>query len=134
MPIYAGQIIKAADLVPTEWQPVTFENTWHNFGNGWSDCQFRYHPLQNATEVKGTIDGRDSSGANVVASESLAFNLPEGYRPIANVAVGCGHVSSPVSTNIEVRFYSDGQVTVIGADALTNPVVVIDGVMLYIGE
>lgn len=134
MALYAGEIIRAADLTPTDWQPVVFRSPWRNYGSGWSDAQFRYHPLTNSVEVKGTINGNDENGDNNVPAESTAFVLPEGYRPISNLATFAGHVSSPVSSNIEVRFLSSGSVNIIGANALTNAVVVIDGVMFYVGE
>lgn len=128
MAILAGQIIRAADLVPTEWQPVEFLNGWRNFGSGWSDAQFRKHPLTNIVEVKGTIQG------GTTTNDVVVFTLPTGYRPIANVAFAVGHVSTPVTSSVEARFYSNGNVTLHGAGSLNAPVVVIDGVQLYVGD
>ena len=130
MAIYAGQIIRAIDLSPSEWQPLPLEGNWRNYGNGWSDAQFRSRPLTDTVEVKGTIQWTPESPSN----EQLMFVLPTGYRPVSNVAVATGHVSTPVENPVEVRFYNDGRVTVIDAEKLTKHVVTIDGVEIYVGE
>ncbi|OQO89939.1 hypothetical protein B1813_19050 [Saccharomonospora piscinae] len=132
MPLYAGQIIRAKDLVPTDFLPVTFVGDWHNFGSGWTDCQFRYDPVRDQVEVKGTVDGRKPDGTDTVGSSSHMFTLPEGYRPSASAAVAAGHVSTPYTSSVQVRFYSSGEVWVHGADQLNTPVVVIDNVAVNV--
>ena len=127
MPIYAGQILRAADLNPTPWQPVTFTAPWHNFGSGWSDVQFRRRPLTGTVELKGTMDGR-TSGGDAPSNDSLAFVLPEGYRPLSNLAVVIGHVSTPRNSAIQLRAYTNGEVRIIGANSLQAAVVSLDGV------
>lgn len=125
MALYAGQIIRAKDLVPTEWQPVTFVSPWHNFGSGWTDAQFRYDPIRREVQIKGCIDGRNADGTSSIGAESHVFTLPEGYRPSSSDVAPCGHVSSPYTSTVLARFYSSGEVWVQGANSLTNPVVVL---------
>lgn len=134
MPIYAGQIIRAADLNPGEWVPVSFENTWRNYGNGWSDCVFRWKPLTSTVEIRGTIAGSSEGGSNNVPADSLVFVLPEGYRPSSSLATPIAHISSPQSTAVALRVYTSGQVRVLGANALNTAAVTLDGVEFYVGQ
>ncbi|PXY20872.1 hypothetical protein [Prauserella muralis] len=127
MPIYAGQIIRAADLVPTEWQPVAFQNGWRNYGNGWSDVQFRYLPLTDQVEIKGTM----ISGTE--ADNTVVFTLPEGYRPSSNCSFPIGHVSTPTDSVAQVRFYSDGTVRIYGLAAINIAAMVLEGIQFYRG-
>lgn len=134
MALYAGQIVRAKDLVPTEWQPVEFVAPWHNFGSGWADAQFRYDPVKDEVEIKGTVDGRNADGTSSIGAESHVFTLPPGYRPTSNGAVAAGHVSSPYTSSVLVRFYASGEVWLQGADKLTQPVVSINNVRMYVGD
>lgn len=134
MALYAGQIIRARDLVPTEWMPLELIAPWHNFGSGWADAQFRYDPVKQEVEVKGTIDGRNADGTSSIGVESHVFTLPAGYRPVSNGAVAAGHVSSPATASVLVRFYSSGEVWVQGANGLNSPVVSINNVKMYVGD
>ncbi|WP_277670783.1 hypothetical protein [Saccharomonospora viridis] len=134
MALYAGQIVRAKDLVPTEWMPVEFVAPWHNFGSGWADAQFRYDPVRDEVEIKGTVDGRNSDGSSDIGEESHMFTLPAGYRPASNGSVAAGHVSTPYTSSVLIRFYASGEVWVQGADALRVPVVAINNVKMYLGD
>lgn len=126
MPILAGQIIRAADLAPDEWQPVDFTDSdgWSNYGNGYSDAQFRRHPLDGSVEIKGTVNGGST------ANGSLLFRLPEGYFPASHVGFTIG---DPVDGSIcTLKVFSDGGGCRIYGGA-TGDVLSLDGIRFFSG-
>jgi len=138
MPIYAGQVIRAVDVNPTTWTPVEFESPWRNYGNGWSDAQFRFIPLTSSVQIKGSIIGSTPGQANNIPSDSLAFRLPEGYGPVANLAVPIAHLSEPPSASVTLRIMrlstGGAEARILGANALNTAAVTFDGVEFYVGE
>lgn len=116
MTILAGQIIRAADISPEQWQPVDFtgsDGPWSNYGAGFSDAQFRRRPLDGTVELKGTVTGGST------ADGSLLFRLPEGYFPASHTGFSIG---DPINGGTcAMRVFSDGGgVRIYGASSVTT--------------
>lgn len=60
---------------PTDWTPVTFTNSWVNFGGVYNTCQYR--KVGDIVYLRGLM----SSGTIGLAS----FTLPAGFRPPADL-------------------------------------------------
>lgn len=72
---------------PGDWQDVTFQNGWSNYGSGYQTVQYR--KWGDSVQIRGTATG----GTLGVAM----FTLPEGYRPPAHVELPqCGSVTGTV--------------------------------------
>lgn len=133
MSILAGQIIHAADLSPEAWQPIEFtaneSSDWHNYGDGWSDAQFRRHPLEGTLEIRGTI-----VGTRLVNAVPITF-MPAGYRPASNVAFGVNASTTTAGGTCTLRVFSEGGMRLYGAGSLgQSPLVLsLDGIRYYTG-
>ena len=55
-----------------DWQAVTFENSWVNFGGSFAEAAYYKDPF-NHVHIKGVV----KSGT----LDATVFTLPEGYRP-----------------------------------------------------
>lgn len=125
MTIRAGQIIRAVDLAPTEWQPVELLNGWSNLGLEYYDCQFRYLPLTNEAELRGAIY---SPGGAALSDGTDIFQLPEGYRPSARVAQPVVSLSATgAADNPNIRIRTNGVAQVYGVGGTVNGAIVVDG-------
>ena len=130
MTIRAGQIIRAADLAPTEWQPVSFQNGWANLGLEYYDAQFRYLPLTNQVELRGAVY---SPGGSNKADGTTIFTLPEGYRPSARASQPVASLSAPgAADNPTLRIRTNGEAQIYGVSGTANGAVAIDGMMFVV--
>jgi hypothetical protein len=86
----------------TEWQDVSFQNSWANAGGSLATAQYRLK--SGIVFIKGTVDTGTATAGTVI------FALPEGYRPaedlefvnISNGAVGQFDVQSDGDVVIQV--------------------------------
>jgi hypothetical protein len=77
MAVFLVKIVgsEAFHIVGTTGEPP-FQNTWHNFGGGYTTAGF-FKDALGIVHLKGTISGP--------AGFPTAFTLPEGYRPAENL-------------------------------------------------
>lgn len=95
------------------WQDVTFENSWANVGSPYHDAQYYKDPF-NIVRLRGRIDTGTSG--------TVAFTLPESFRPIATEE----HPASDGTNIANVSIASNGQVT--PTDTSGTPSVSLDGI------
>jgi hypothetical protein len=101
--------IEAWHEVGAAGQPA-FQNTWHNFGGGYSTMAFAKDSA-GFVHLKGTI----SAGTFSVP----AFTLPAGYRPAQNLVLGVAiERDATVLTNGDVTVFQSGAETNAGFDGL----------------
>jgi len=67
-----------AELQPTAWTAVTFQNGWVNMGAPYQDAQYR--KVGDVVQLRGMM----KSGTITTA----AFSLPVGFRPPADLILG----------------------------------------------
>ena len=71
--VWTRNVVRDASV--GDWQDVTFENSWVNFGSTFNDAQFRSIG-DKQVQLRGIVkDGTVGSGFPV-------FTLPEGFRPV----------------------------------------------------
>lgn len=113
MAFLAGQKLRASELAPGPWQPVTFVNGWTNLGGTWSTVAYRKHPT-------GLVELRGACLGGTIANGTTLYVLPTGYRPTA------GHEAHAVanltsgSADPLIRILSTGEVQIYGMAASTN--------------
>ena len=88
------------------WIPVTFQNSWVNFGGGYETAAYTKDAFGNI-HIKGSIKGG--------ASGSVAFTLPANYRPLERM-VYANYVGS-VPGYIEID--AAGNLSITGTDSTT---------------
>jgi hypothetical protein len=91
-----------------------FQNGWNNFGFGYSLAGFFKDPM-GIVHLKGTLSGGGSG--------SIAFTLPEGYRPAENLFLPIAG-GGPIAANLQI--FPDGTVEPAG-DGGGTPIVGLDG-------
>lgn len=100
--IYSPALIEVYDgtIGDQSWTPVTYQNSWQDFGGGFAGAAFRKDAL-GFVHLRGVI----KSGT----PPSIAFTLPTGYRPLSTNtfpvtdgggAVGAAQVASTGTVTI----------------------------------
>lgn len=105
--------------IGTAGEPA-FQGAWSNFGAGRTSAGF-FKDHQDIVHLKGSIDGG--------AAGTVAFTLPEGYRPNATLLAAAG---SGNNTSTQVTIASNGQVTVF-CDGGCAGSVGLDGISFRVG-
>lgn len=100
--INSPRVIILGPLYPgsdTGWIAVTFEGSWTNYTGDAGPASYR--KIGNMIAMQGQIDG-DSSG-------SVAFNLPDGFRPPGTRVLACGNDNNSAAN---AAVFTDGDVQI----------------------
>lgn len=95
-----------------DWQDVVLENSWENVGSPYHNAQYYKDPFD-IVRLRGRIDTGSSA--------TVAFTLPEGFRPVATEE----HPLSDGTDTANAVIASNGQVTI--TDTSGTPSVSLDG-------
>lgn len=112
---YAHAGHEAIQLVGGTGEPA-FRNRWKNYGGAWSHAGF-WKDASGVVHLQGTLTGR--------SADKVAFQLPAGYRPAADLftlAASGNHASSiEILTNGEILIVGAGSIGLDGLTFLAGP-------------
>ena len=118
-------VSKIPTLKGEEWREVgatgqpAFANSWSNFGSGFDTAGF-YKDALGIVHLKGLVDGPAGAGTG---SGTVAFTLPEGYRPAATVrTIGVGEASGGTGVGV-IDIATSGTVTLTAIGVAANAAV-----------
>lgn len=106
----AKQKINKSQIADQEaWTPVTFQNSWTNYGSGYDTAAYMKDSL-GFVHIKGFIKSGTTSSSTPI------FTLPVGYRPLNSSYNLVGRLADGSTGCIEIR-HDTGAVQVVVANA-----------------